>query len=274
MSRSDYLAFGGHNSASGLDLPGTQTYLEGLGYGNGDLRQARDAIERGRDPQTRFESFGGRSCDFCMSEMMGGEYELLKDGRERCSKCSRTVIATEDRFADEFREVRRNMELAFGISMAGPITVRMVNARAISKQTGMSFNPTPGVDGRVLGFADPSTTPPLLYVENGSPRTPSIATMAHELTHIWQFANWDVAGLGQRRGPAVKLVVMEGMAMWAEIQYLLFIREFAYAQRMLEHTLAREDEYGVGLAMYIQHYGLHEDGDAGADTPFTNPMPG
>ena len=62
--------------------------------------------------------------------------------------------------------------------------------------------------------------------------------------------------------------------MLAEIQHLLFIREYAYTQRILEHTLTREDECGVGLVMYVQHCGLHEDGDEGADTPFTNLMHG
>ncbi|MBP3468892.1 MAG: hypothetical protein J6K26_05180 [Lachnospiraceae bacterium] len=47
------------------------------------------------------------------------------------------------------------------------------------------------MDGRTLGFAQKDASGYSLYIENGSPRLAAMATIAHELTHIWQYQNWD-----------------------------------------------------------------------------------
>ena len=273
MERSDYLYFGGSANAAAINQDETLAYLESLGYGNGDLRQARDALSSNIASAFSFAPFGVRYCDFCFLQLMGGEYQELKDGRERCSRCSRSVITSQEQFTREFTTVRRNMEVAFGISLAVPITVRMVNATEIARNTNEKFSPTPGADPRVLGFATMEKGRYLLYVENGSPRMPAVATMAHELTHIWQLKNWDESQIIAKYGPGSRLPVYEGMAMWAMIQYLLFIREFSHAERQYAYAIDREDEYGEGFRIFLSHYALHEDGDVGSESPFAKPMP-
>ena len=122
---------------------------------------------------------------------MGGEFDRLRDGRERCVRCARTVVATSAEFADVFTDTRRNLETAFGITTNVGISVHMVNAREIARRTGEVFQPTTGVDARALGFATGSNGGYSLFIENGAPKLAAITTIAHELTHIWQYLNWD-----------------------------------------------------------------------------------
>jgi len=269
----NFLAFGGHPSGSAMDPAGALTYLMEQGFGHGELTQARHALMDHRHEAVAFASFGTGYCDFCFTELMGGEYEQLGDGRERCTRCSRSVIADEAAFKDEFEGVRRNMEVAFGISFSSPMIVKMVNAKEIARHTGESFKATPNVDPRVLGFVDTSGTIPILCIENGSPRMAAITTMAHELTHVWQESHWDEAAVAARVGSQNLLATREGMAVWAQIQYLLHVRERSYAMRQLAYAMERADEYGIGFRIFAEVYPLSEDPVADKDSPFRRALP-
>lgn len=59
------------------------------------------------------------------------------------------------------------MEIFYGIKINAAIKVRMTDARTIAKHFGEDFVPTPGVDGRVLGFAQKDASGYSLYIENG-----------------------------------------------------------------------------------------------------------
>ena len=112
---------------------------------------------------------GSHFCDFCGVELAGGEYELLKDGRERCNHCSSTALRTGEEFKEVYKMVVRNMEIFFGIKLNVAIKVRMTDAKPIAKHFGDEFVATPGFDGRVLGFAQKDSSGYSLYIENGSP---------------------------------------------------------------------------------------------------------
>ncbi|MDD6033678.1 MAG: hypothetical protein PUC47_09400, partial [Oscillospiraceae bacterium] len=73
----------------------------------------------------------------------------------------------------------------------------------------------------------------------------------------------------------VKLEVQEGMAVWAEIQYLYLIRETARAERMETLRAREQNEYGRGLLRYRQQYPFARDGVLD-ETPFragSSPLP-
>lgn len=273
VSRSSYLNFGRDEPATYVDASGALEFLKRQGFGTGDLAQARSALDAHEHERVNFSAFATGYCDFCFMELMGGEYELLGDGRERCTRCSRTVIASEEAFRKEFESARRNMEVAFGISLATPIVVRMVNAREIARRTGESFVATGEVDPRVLGFVESEGPVQSLYIENGSPRLAAITTMVHELTHVWQNKNWNHAAVEARVGKQNFLAVVEGMAVWAQVQYLLYVREFSYAMRQLAYAMLREDEYGVGFRVFAQVYPLQEDNRFDGDSPFKKKIP-
>lgn len=272
-TRSNFLDFEGHGASKVINQDAALTYLTTQGFGDGEIAQTRRALADRAHEAVMFDSFGTGYCDFCFTELMGGEYEQLGDGRERCTRCSRSVIADEAAFRDEFEGVRRNMEIAFGISLSTPIVVKMVNAKEIARHTGESFFPTSNVDPRVLGFVDTSSKVPILCIENGSPRMAAITTMAHELTHVWQLANWNLEEITARVGPQNLIATREGMAVWAQIQYLLHVREFSYARRQHAYALMRDDEYGIGFRVFAEVYPLDEDHSLASDSPFKKAVP-
>ena len=252
----------GYDQINGfLDLEGTASYLAGYGYDRNPLQQVRDnekaAEEYGKtyDPTKK----GAHFCDFCGVELAGGEYEVLKDGRERCNHCSATALRTGEEFKEVFKMVLRNMEIFYGIKINAAIKVRMTDAETIAKHFGEDFVPTPGFDGRVLGFARKDSEGYSLYIENGSPKLAAMATIAHELTHIWQYQNWDEKAIIDTYGAQNRLEVYEGMAKWAEIQYLLYLNETAYGKREEIRTMLRKDEYGRGFVQYRKKYSLSYD---------------
>ena len=247
--------------------------MQELGYDNNPLRQVREASNEanhgdGYDPNKQ----GAHLCDFCGVELMGGEYELLKDGRERCNRCSMTAVKKAEDFKVLYKTVLRNMEAFYGIKLNVAIKVRTTNAEKIAKHVGMKFTATPGFDGRVLGFAKRDKNGYSLYIENGSPKLAAIATIAHELTHIWQYLNWNENELTKKYGKQNMLEVYEGMAKWAEIQYLMLMNEKSYAKRQEIATRMRNDEYGRGFIIYADKYPLSNDSNV-IRTPFKENPP-
>lgn len=269
----DYLNYGGIAPHPAVDPVGALDYLRGLGFSGGDLEQARAAVVVHERREFVFEPHGANYCDFCMTRLMGGEFDRLQDGRERCVRCSRSVLATHEEFVEVYEEVKRNLELGFEVQMAPPLSLRMVNAKEIARRTGERFAPTPGFDGRVLGFARRSTGGYELSIENGSPKLGAVITLAHELTHIWQYLNWNEARIDHRYGARHRLTVYEGMATWVQVQYLYFIKEFDRAEREEAYQRQRRDEYGVGFRLFEDRYPLDRSGMGRPDTPFRHAFP-
>lgn len=96
-----------------------------------------------------------------------------------------------------------------------------------------------------------------------------IATFAHELTHIWQYTHWDNNKNLKKCPKSKRLLIYEGMAKWAEIQYLYLIGETNVAKREEHFTRNREDEYGIGFRLYEDRYPLSREAMTCEDTPFT-----
>ncbi len=269
-----FLKFGFENFDGALDFAGTVDYLSGFGFDRNPLSLVRDGEQyvdeyaKGYDPK----KYGAHMCDFCGVELTGGEYEVLKDGRERCNRCSVTAIKTAEDFKKLFKNVLRNMEVFYGIKLNVAVKVRMTDAKTIAKNVGQRFVATPGFDGRTLGFAKKDRNGYSLYVENGAPKLAAMATIAHELTHIWQYVNWNDRELAARYGKHNTLEVYEGMAKWAEIQYLILLGENEYAKRQEITTKLRDDEYGRGFIRYCEKYPLVY-GTKLKKTPFTESAP-
>ena len=108
-----------------------------------------------------------------------------------------------------------------------------------------------------------------MLFENGAPRACLVATTAHELVHIWQYSHWNWP-LMQAKYGGLFLAVCEGMAKWAEIQYLYLAGEVAIAQRFLQEEVNRDDVYGYGLKLFLNHYPLSTGIFLEGETPFQN----
>ena len=197
-------------------------------------------------------------------------YDILKDGRERCQDCSATSVGTVKEFRTLYKRILNDMEAYYGININVPITVRMVNTRELQRILKRKFKATPQYDGRCVGVAIKSASGYTLVVENGSPKLNAMETISHELTHIWQYMNWDKAVLSQYKREA-ELLLYEGMAEWASIQYMILVGEEEYAKRQEKLTLTRQDEYGIGFALYLKQYPLTWGQRITKDTPFKLP---
>jgi hypothetical protein len=144
----------------------------------------------------------------------------------------------------------------------------MVNAKRLHRRLGKTFVPTGNPDGRVLGVAIRDKDGYSILVENGAPRMAAVTTMAHEMTHIWQYLNWDAGQIRDLYGKDRELEIYEGMAKWSEIQYAYLMGEPAIAKREEILTRLRDDEYGRGFLMYVDRYPLSEGTRLEGDTPF------
>ena len=264
-----FLLFGAEELSPVIAPNQTLEYLQGLGYGNNSLKQARDnqhiaeQIERGLAGDS-----GQHLCDFCGRPLSGIEHEVLSDGRERCSFCGRTAVRSAEEFEKILSGALQNMASFFEIQINAPVHVQMVNAKKLHRKLGKAFVPTGNADGRILGVAIKAKDGYSILVENGAPRIQSTMTLVHELTHIWQYLNWDRSAIAYQYGKDQELEVYEGMAKWVEIQYAYLLGEVGAAKREELNATLRQDEYGRGFRKYIQRYPLRQDLQVLRHTPF------
>ena len=263
-----YLLFGYEKLPAAVVPEQTLDYLQGLGYGNGALKQARTDKDLAELIRRGMTSGSGHLCDFCGRPLSGIQHEVLADGRERCSVCSHSAV----RSAEEFRKILaaslRNMHSFFGVQIDKPVHIQMVNARKLHRKLGKTFIPTGKHDGRILGVAIRDRDGYSVLVENGAPRIQANMTLVHELTHIWQYLNWDAQEILRLYGKDQELEVYEGMAKWVEIQYAYLIGESDAGKREEISSLLRDDEYGRGFVKYAKKYPLRRDYQSLVHTPF------
>lgn len=269
--RECFLKFGFNEIDSRLYLNEIRTYLTSRGWADNALRRARnyqiiDAEESSLEAEN--------TCDFCGRPLSGVSYEQMNDGRIRCNECSASAINSEQEFVELFGSIMSTMMSFYKIKFKLPVIARMTDAHTLAKHGGTSFVPSRNVAARALGFAKKDKGSFKLFIENGSPRLAATATSAHELTHIWQFTNWEEKDIDARYGRNTnRLLVYEGMARWAEIQYLFIIGESSYAEQLMLSTRLSNDEYGIGFELYFQKYGIAIDGTIPKYTPFNTYPP-
>ena len=265
----DYLLFGGDESFVGkgsFNAAATRAYLGEHGFNKGQLSQTR---RKGRIASL-YEGYvfkGERICDFCGRILTGVEYERLRDGRDRCMVCSRAIVSDARGVKALYLQTKESLCERFDISLDVSIEVRVVSARKLSKATGKTFTPTPGFDARAVGLAVKHRNGYRILLENGSPQLSLIATIAHELTHIWQYTHWNAAAIRSKYGK-YELAVYEGMAKWSELQYLYLLNETTQADRSFAHEVRRDDVYGYGLRCFLKQYPLSRGISLEGDTPF------
>lgn len=251
-----------------IDYRGAHDYLGLSGFGASGLTEARLGTGS-KEHFGVYKSFGTHVCDFCGCPMGGAEFERLRDGRERCNECSKSVLKRLVDYEELFSQVKHIMVERFGIDFPKPVQVRVVSQKRLSKEANSVFVPTSGFDARCLGLASLRNGNLKMFFESGSPKLPLMSTSSHELTHIWQYTHWDLEAIDKRYGES-KLLVYEGMAVWVQIQFLYLVNEIAYADRQFEIERSRKDEYGEGFRMYLDRYPLSRGIVLTGKTPFMN----
>jgi len=264
-----YLKFGFDEIDKRLQLLEVRNYLRVRGFSNNILTQARkrDVLEK-----KPLDFSSGMLCDFCGQPLSGISYEKIIDGRTRCNICSSTAITSVEEFRGIFFNVLGMMEGLYDIHFRVPISVKMTDAHTIAKGAGSVYRPT-NAAVRVLGYAQRKGENYNLFVENGSPYLAGVDLIVHELTHIWQFLNWNDRDIKRRYGKAGSLAVYEGMAMWASIQYLYQIGETYYAELQEAVAEQRNDAYGEGMKLFREKYPFVKDSSLLKYSPFSTYPP-
>ena len=270
--RECFLKFGYEEIDSRLSMESVLQYLQRHGWSENDLTRARKRLRL----ESGFLDLNAETtCDFCGVPLSGVSYDRLNDGRIRCNDCSMTAINQLSEFQELFRRSLTMIEDTYNIQIRVAIAVRTVDARTIAKHVGMVFRPSSQFDSRVLGFAQKKQGKYTLMIENGSPRLASIDTITHELTHIWQYLNWDDKKIreiyrqkNQQWSNVARDMIYEGMAMWSAIQMLYVMGETHYATQQEFLTESRKDVYGIGFRLFRRTYDLERNGEIPEATPF------
>lgn len=265
-----YLKYHGGKRSAALDLEGTRSFLQELGFDGGELRQARKGTNcaesfRNADKNKNNQMF----CSYCGAEIAGVEFSRMPDGRMRCTTCSNTVVKTKAEAEELCQRVIDNMDNFFGAVLDVSVSVDILEERKLKKRMGVPLDRKDLQSMLILGVAVNKKDKYSIALENGAPRISTIATFAHELTHIWQYTHWDNNKKLKKCPRRHRLLMYEGMAKWAEIQYLYLIGEANVARREEYITRNRQDEYGVGFCMYEDYYPLSRGAMSCEDTPFT-----
>lgn len=267
-----FLKFGFDDIDGRLTLKEVHEYLTMHGWGDNDLTKAR---KRMRFETGQMDLDAENTCDFCGIPLSGVSYDRLIDGRVRCNDCSMTAINQLGEFQELFRRSLNMLEDTYNIQIKVGIEVKTTDAKTIAKHAGMVFRPSTQFASRVLGFAQKKQGKYTLMIENGSPRLAAVDTVTHELTHIWQYLNWNdkqvlqVYQQNKKEWTALaRDIVYEGMAMWSAIQMLYVMGETYYASQQEMLTEARTDVYGIGFRLYRRSYDLERNGEIPTVTPF------
>ncbi len=183
-------------------------------------------------------------------------------------KCSRSLVESAQELETVYDRTRNNLENFFGIELKDSVRIEMTDSRKLKKKLRKRVGGIDTGGGLILGVAIKDRKDFIILLENGAPRITVISTIAHELTHIWQYVNWDRKELKKKYGADNLLLLYEGMAMWTEIRYLYFIGETEVASRLEEKTSERQDEYGKGFLLYADEYPISKNVMEYNETPF------
>ena len=266
-----FLKFGFDYIDDRLRIVDVHKYLTVRGFANNSFRKARkrDLIE-----DTMIDLDAVNHCDFCGIPISGVSYERLTDGRIRCNDCSMTALRSVEEFRKLFNQTLSLMQSFYDINFNVKMSIKVVDAKEVAKGYGSVYYPSTEYAERVLGYARRNKDHYDICIENGSPRLAAISTITHELTHIWQYHNWDdVDIMREYPDPGQRDMVYEGMAEWVSIQYLYLIGENSFAQKMELLDKSKEDVYGYGFKMYCSRYPLIKDSSLIKYSPFTTYPP-
>ena len=265
-----YLKYREGKRNTALDLDGTKSFLQEIGFDGGELRQAREGKNcaenmRNTDKNKNNQMF----CSYCGTELSGVEFFRLPDGRMRCNTCSNTVVKSKAELEAMCKRVIENMDSFFGARIDVPVSIEVADEQKHKKKLGISLDTRDSQSMLILGVAVNKKQKYSIILENGAPRISLIATFAHELTHIWQYTHWDNNKNLKKCPKSKRLLIYEGMAKWVEIQYLYLVGETNVARREEYITRNRQDEYGIGFCLYEDRYPLSREAMFCEETPFT-----
>lgn len=195
-------------------------------------------------------------CSFCGRNVIFAH--VMDDGRKMCRSCKQQQLSQRDEIRQMYRQTVQFLCKGYHIEIRKRIHIRFQSAEAIRKVT------TSRPDERVLGFYEYKKHE--LWIESRGPRVAMQDTLIHELTHAWQYDNLDMRKLN-KLSEEDRLTLLEGHAVYVEIDAMKELGEVEYAERMEKIALSRQDVYGNGYRK-LKDY-LDEKKEQGSQyTPF------
>jgi hypothetical protein len=186
----------------------------------------------------------GKICSYC-NRPISVWYELENGKRFMCARCHDSKIERQE-ILEMYDQTKEFMEGEYDIKLNSKIHVRFSSTADIEKRAGKSY------DGRILGYYN--STRRELALETPGPKVAIQDTLIHELTHCWQYDNLDIRKLEKKlRNDEQVLEILEGHAVYVEIDAMRKLHESNYADRLEDEMIHRDDEYGRGY-MLIKDY--------------------
>ncbi len=235
-----YLFFGGDTIPALFDAPAL------LDFCTRAVPAFTQKVDKPEDGETEVPAEKMR-CTFCGGPAFFAT--VLQDGRRMCAHCRDHQLTQRDEIRSLYMETLQFFQTDYHERMRKNIHVRFQSAEAIRRAAGTVDN------GRILGFYNHSNH--LLMIEARGPRIAIQSTLIHELTHAWQYDQLDMRQLSKKlpalRRSELLLMLLEGHAMYTEIETMRSMNETEYTDRMHAITMLREDEYGAGYRMVYEY---------------------
>lgn len=279
-----YLNLGYEEIDKRLNIERVKTYLSARGLGDNNLTKARRR-KRFEDNILNFDA--ENYCDFCGKPLSGVSYDVLADGRIRCNDCSTTSIKDVKEFREIYVHAEMMMENIFEIVYLVAIGIHTADAQKLAKHANSVYKPSKQYAARVIGYAEYKSGEYTIFIENGCPKLVALNIIVHEMTHIWQYTNWNQAQMmalykqdNPERDKVAQDLVYEGMAIWASIQILYSMGEMYFAEQQEQEYITfngydkdqlivrRNDVYGYGYYLYRQRFHIESTGEIPPFSPF------
>lgn len=202
-----YLTFGFEQYPSILDIGGTLTYLE-------SVRTLND------EPATSMFDYMDITKDVCpyCGRPLGVEAVLTDDGRIMCVECRHQLVTSKQELKEIFKDATAKLKKHYDLGK-NPWDIKHVgfkNLQEIVNRTGSTS---------VLGFYDFRKHE--LWILKAVPRAYEFSTLIHELVHAWQHHCEEFP-----KKALDCLDLLEGQAMWVEIEMARAEHQEAYAEYM------------------------------------------
>lgn len=184
-------------------------------------------------------------------------------------------IKTCEQLNEIFKNVLYNVEKIWDINFPVEITADFQKEKKIKK--GMIQDSEDNEEDIITGYSDKKGGKFVIYILKNSDLISVSSTIAYELAHIWQKTNRKNTNIMQLLKSGHKKDTnnskdapdeYEGLARWAEVQYLYFMGETMAAMKEERNLISRADPVGRGFLKYANNYPFQKKYGKKNDNPF------
>lgn len=186
-------------------------------------------------------------CSFCNREIVFAWQ--MSDGRCMCAHCHDHQKTQKNDIYKLFHDTKDMLEDNYHISFKKNINVGFQSAEAIRKAAKIKGSK------RIVGFYNSDKRQ--LWIEARGPSIAMESTIIHELTHAWQNDNLPIRvlkkSLNKLKASKRLELLLEGHAVYIEIEAMSKHGEVEYAERLKNSYIASKDVYGLGYVLIDEY---------------------